>query len=549
MSCLARVPHPSAPTSSSAASPNPCLRQSCRFARRLPAATASLKKSMDFGKFNGNLSGLPKIRLVASVAQLVEQLTLNQLVLGSSPSRGTIFPQQIEENGASRTDSAQNPAECEELNVKWPKRVKHRNKVLATIYNKSANYAFYRVVYTVDGKRMMKSFAQYSGDKGAKKWTEEKVSELASGSKAAALTARQADDALAAMRHLQCFYEDTGKRVTLLESVSGYCAAAKQLGPHTMSDCVAGFLGTVAVVARKALSEAVAEFNESRKHLAESKDGKRSKRSPVYAYNVAMWLKEFAGTFPGHAVCDLTKDLLNAYIGGFKELSAKSRNDRRAVVKMFLRWCVAKDYLSQSHRLFDAVDFKTEDADVTDIDFYRPKELRDMLDAAATGLRPVIALGGLAGLRREEILRIEWADVWRVSGKVEISAKIAKGRKRRLVSICAALAKWLRPYRHATGQVWGKSADTLEEAFAKLRTTTSVPARRNGLRHSFITFHMAMHANENLTAAEAGNSPQMLHEHYRALAPRRDAVKWFQVKPSRATDAENVIQFGKAAAE
>jgi hypothetical protein len=29
--------------------------------------------------------------LVASVAQLVEQLTLNQLVLGSSPSRGTIF--------------------------------------------------------------------------------------------------------------------------------------------------------------------------------------------------------------------------------------------------------------------------------------------------------------------------------------------------------------------------------------------------------------------------------------------------------------------------
>ena len=30
-------------------------------------------------------------RTVASVAQLVEQLTLNQLVLGSSPSRGTIF--------------------------------------------------------------------------------------------------------------------------------------------------------------------------------------------------------------------------------------------------------------------------------------------------------------------------------------------------------------------------------------------------------------------------------------------------------------------------
>jgi hypothetical protein len=33
--------------------------------------------------------------LVASVAQLVEQLTLNQLVLGSSPSRGTNFVEEF----------------------------------------------------------------------------------------------------------------------------------------------------------------------------------------------------------------------------------------------------------------------------------------------------------------------------------------------------------------------------------------------------------------------------------------------------------------------
>ena len=38
---------------------------------------------------------MPLNRLVASVAQLVEQLTLNQLVLGSSPSRGTNFAKEI----------------------------------------------------------------------------------------------------------------------------------------------------------------------------------------------------------------------------------------------------------------------------------------------------------------------------------------------------------------------------------------------------------------------------------------------------------------------
>ncbi len=105
---------------------------------------------------------------VASVAQLVEQLTLNQLVLGSSPSRGTNFPKENEGAAVSRTGSALETPESEEKDVKWPYLVKRRNKVLATIYKKTDTYPFYRVVYRLDGKRMMKSFAKLNGDEGAK---------------------------------------------------------------------------------------------------------------------------------------------------------------------------------------------------------------------------------------------------------------------------------------------------------------------------------------------------------------------------------------------
>jgi hypothetical protein len=80
--------------------------------------------------------------------------------------------------------------------------------------------------------------------------------------------------------------------------------------------------------------------------------------------------------------------------------------------------------------------------------------------------------------------------------------------------------------------VWAKSADALEDATSTLRNAGGIPARRNGLRHSFITYHMAMHANENLTSAEAGNSPQMIHEHYRALATKAEAEKWFNIVPA-----------------
>jgi integrase len=435
--------------------------------------------------------------------------------------------------------------------VSFPKRLRHKGKgrVWATIYKRPDELQPYRLYWRarVDGKprSRFKDFSVYSA---AKREGDRICADLAKGAQRSALSPGQVTDALAALERLQRFYQDTGRRVSLLASVCEYCEGAGKLPKGvTFGEAIERFLTTVAIVQRKPLTVAVDEFNKSRKHLGESQNGERSKRSPVYIYNTAMWLKEFAGSFQNYAVCDLSKEQLNTYIGKFKTLSAKSRNDRRAIVKQFLGWCVAKDYLAPSHRLFEAVDFKTEETNITEIDFYRPEELRDMLDAADAELAPVLALGGLAGLRREEILRLDWSDVWRVKGKVEIGARIAKGRKRRLVSICLGLASWLRRYRQkTTGAVWGKSPDALEESLTTLREGLEIPARRNGLRHAFITFHMAKWCNENLTAAEAGNSPQIIHDHYRALATRHEAVKWFGVKPRRVA---NVVQLPTTAKE
>jgi integrase len=387
----------------------------------------------------------------------------------------------------------------------------------------------------VDGKpkSRFKDFALYTP---AKREGDKLVSDLAKGSQASVLSPGQASNALLAFQRLQRFQVDTGRKVTLLEAVSVFCeAAAKLPNGFTLADVMQRFLSTEAIVKRKLLKDAVSDFIEGRRHLGESKNGERSKRSPVYLANVAMWANEFADTFPGYAVCDLTKDHLNAYIGKFKDLSAKSRNDRRNTVKMFLRWCMAMDYLSQQHRLFEAVGFKAEDLDQAEIEFYNAKELRDMLTTAGPELVPVIALSALAGIRREEVLRLDWSDVWRVKGKVEISARIAKGRQRRLVSVCASLADWLRPHRNASGPVWGKSPDALEEKLEALRDGLKIPAKRNGLRRGFISHGMALHCNENLISAECGNSPQMIHDHYRGLTTRKDAVKWFAVKPPKSS--------------
>jgi integrase len=413
--------------------------------------------------------------------------------------------------------------------VKFPVTIRHRTSK-AKIYRPAGKFAYYRVACTVAGKRQMKTFANYSAAKAA---AERIVRDVANGSQAAAFSASQSRDALAALERLESFRQSTGRAISLLAAVSEFVEAAGKLHGRSLDEAVAGYLRTVVSVQRKDIAEAVEEFIAGRQHKTEAKDGKRAQLSQTYAVHINSWLREFAGTFPGTAVCDLSKEHLAAYATTFKAFTPKTRNHRRATVKMFLKWCARQDYLAVNHRLLEADCLAVEIADAADADFFRPAELQTLLDNAGADLRPVIAIAGLAGLRGEEIMRLDWADVWRVEGHIEVTARNAKTRQRRLVEICPALAAWLKPFRANTaGKVYPRGVHAWQHAFLNMRKSLKIPDRLNGLRHAFCTYHFALHSNENLTAAQAGNSPAMIHAHYKGLATKADAEKWFNVRPS-----------------
>ena len=419
----------------------------------------------------------------------------------------------------------------------FPVVVQHR-KAEAKIYGKSDKYPFYRVAAYVGGKRRMASYGTYGEAKAA---ADVLVKALAKGSTAAALTARQAADALAALERLQSFQQSTGRRLSLLAAVSELAEVSAKLNGLTLREVVTGYLATVATIRRVDLLQAVDEFIKSREHRTIATSGKRPELSAGYAYNVAMWLREFAGTFPNTAVCDLKKDLLNGYLSAFSHLSARSRNVRRIVVSMFLKWCVRQDYLTAGHRLLEADRMSRENDAPESIEFYKPAELRSLLKNAKGEMRVVIALQALAGLRLEETLRLDWRDVFGIPGHVEVSTSKSKTRQRRLVQICPSLEQWLAPYRDREGKLaaqW-QTVNGYAQAFAAFRNGLEIPSRKNGLRHGFVTFHFALHANENLTSAQAGNSPTMIHAHYKGLATKAEAEKWFSVEPAGA--AETVV--------
>jgi integrase len=345
----------------------------------------------------------------------------------------------------------------------------------------------------------------------------------------------------------------TGRRVSLLAGISEYCEAASKLSGRTLGEAVDGYLSTVASVKQKDIKEAVEEFIAAEEPRTKASDGQRAQLSAKYAYNRAIILRRFAGTFPNTAVCELAKEHLDAFIGGLPGIksksrngkpvtSAKGRNHHRATIRQFLQRAVRKDYLTPTHRLNEADTMRPERANSAEVQFYTPKELRTLLEAAEGPMPAMIAIGGLAGLRTAELLRLTWQDVWRAKGHIEVTAGKAKTRQRRLVEIGPALAVWPGQFRtFIEGKVCALHEITWQQRFVKLCEKAEVERKPNGLRHAFCTYHFAAHANENLTAQKAGNSPAMVHSHYKGLATKAEAKRWFTVKPLKS--GKNVISF------
>jgi integrase len=170
-------------------------------------------------------------------------------------------------------------------------------------------------------------------------------------------------------------------------------------------------------------------------------------------------------------------------------LSPRSHNNFLRTIRTFLGFAQNHGWLSKETDLLARVEKRSEKP--TPVEIFTANQLAALLKHASPEFAPCLALGAFAGLRSKEILPLDWSDVERRPGFIEVAAHKAKTAARRIVPISDNLARWLAIAR-ATGRAYGHRAKIVSftPCVTRLRTQRSsgnkmrsgIPSFRTGSR-------------------------------------------------------------------
>lgn len=236
-------------------------------------------------------------------------------------------------------------------------------------------------------------------------------------------------------------------------------------------------------------------------------------------------LHKFAETFPGE-ISKVTGAMIDAWLrrGGH---SMVTRNNWLKRVKELFAFAKRRGYLPKGEATVAESLKRGKQAD-TDVGIFTPEQMEKLMEAAPLDLIPILAIGGFAGLRGAEIARLNWSAVDLDRKIIELRAGQAKTASRRIVPVSDNLAAWLAKIDRNGAVVPDSSVFLKARQLAK---SLGVQWPHNALRHSYISYRIAVVQSAAQVALEAGNSPAIIFKHYRELVTREEADKWFAIMP------------------
>jgi len=258
-------------------------------------------------------------------------------------------------------------------------------------------------------------------------------------------------------------------------------------------------------------------------------------RRPLTVTDARRRLGTFAASFGTRRLPDVTADDVRGWLATWT--GTNRGNMLRAVAALFAfavrrGWCVASPT--------DRIDRPTIETRMPA--FLRADECARIMAAAealAPAIVPALALGMFAGLRPNEVRGATWADVDTDGGTVRVLPEVAKTRRARIVDLQPNASEWLARYRRDIGPI-APPFSTYRRALARTLKRAAVRIPFDGLRHTFATFHVAEFRDAPRTAFQLGHgvSTAVLTAHYRGLATRDEAARFWKIMPGDEAPAE-----------
>jgi integrase len=296
----------------------------------------------------------------------------------------------------------------------------------------------------------------------------------------------------------------------------------------------------------RAFKEVIDELRESKKAML---DRGTLREHSERAFRIRT--KKIVTAFGDLLVRDLTLDKTRAWLESLEVAPRTVKNQLNCLAEV-LRYSVSRKYVFENildgltnndRREIYGTDEEKEPGILT------PEEASRLLNTAAEhpelNLLAAVVLGLFCGIRTEELKKLNWEDIRLNESFVRVSGKIAKKRRIRNVTLPEDAKRWLTLCPAREGQITrSNNRNDFDRRFRKLQLLAGFVAwKKNAMRHSFGSYHFALHDDSIKTSNELGHrqGDNVLFDYYRSLVTKEKAEEYFSIVPK--SEVAKVVSF------
>jgi hypothetical protein len=303
------------------------------------------------------------------------------------------------------------------------------------------------------------------------------------------------------------------------------------------------YRSTVLNVSKRAhLFELVEKFLERQVHEG---------RAPRTLDDDRQRLAKLCAAFDNIDVCRLTETGLRQYLENYPP--GGNRRSHYKAVRKFIKWTHESGFLALDLMArIRPLDKWGVNNDIVPVEDFRRLlfvtagiesiELGEAPTTRYIGLLPYFVLGGLAGMRRAELLRdrasqsiLEWTDIhWDknlISVRDEVAKQTRAADRRRLIPLEPAAREWLNLVRQNAGPVVNLWQSTHTKLTRELFKALGIDLPENGLRNSYASYAQSFRSAGEVAKA-CGDLESTIKRFYTQLLEPGTGKAWFDIWPS-----------------